>query len=140
MLLLYEDREAQTCMKMATIRKPLGKWLKGLFKINGATIEGLIGQVLFATCRFRSHLGLFYLVKVILEMNVLRTSSRHCSCLVLEARRHERDFLKICRGGQNVVINVSFVAVNHECSQCLIYLEFVYSHENSYYRKRNLHL
>lgn len=35
-------------MKMAMIIKPLGKWLKELFKINGTTIERLIDQVLFA--------------------------------------------------------------------------------------------
>lgn len=37
---------------------------------------------------------------------------------------------------KNVVIKVSFIAGNHECSQCFVYLDFVYSSENSY-KKRN---
>lgn len=53
---------------------------------------------------------------------------------MLETQRYEKDFFKSTLE-DSVVINVSFVAVNHECGQCLIYLAVVYFSENSYYKK-----
>lgn len=53
-----------------------------------------------------------------------------------DTKTRERYFFKkICLGRQNVVIKASSVAMNHECSQGLIYLQLVYSSEKSDYKK-----
>lgn len=120
-------------MKMATIIKPLEKWLKRLFKINGTPIEDLIDQVLFVKTSVSKAIWVCFMLSVSF-WKWRKTSSRHCSCPVLETQRQEKDtFLKkICLGRQNVVIKASSVAMNHECSQSL---QLVYSSEKSDYKK-----
>lgn len=54
---------------MAMIIKPLGKWLKELFKINGTTIERLIDQVLFAKPSVSEAIWVYFMLSVILEMS-----------------------------------------------------------------------
>lgn len=120
-------------MEMATIIRPLRKWLRELLKITGTTIEGTIDQVPFTNFIFRSHLGLFLVSESFLKWrkDFLKT------LLLPNGNRHkgwERLF-KIYSRRQNVVIRDSFVAVNHGCTRYRIYLARVSSSENSYYKE-----